>query len=434
MSGDSWLGVVLLVAALVVLVVVTAAEAGVVFVDRLRLRAFATRGTPGAASLDTHIQERRALLGSLAVARNTAVVLGIAVGTFLVLRETGLTWLALAATMGGALLALVVLEAVPRVLVASSPERWGVRLLPAMRVFRILFGLPARLLDLAAGALLRLRGREERGEQPDEASEEEEELLRLVEMREGNGGVENGELAMVRRIANMVDRAVREIMVPRIDMVAAEADASMEEVLRLVLERGYSRIPLYEETIDNVVGVVYAKDILKYLADGRRPASLRDIARPPYFIPEGKHVDELLAELREHKIHIAIVVDEYGGTAGLATIEDVLEEIVGEIQDEYDREEAIVQRISDAEAIMDARVSLDELNELFSLQIQGEDFDTLGGFVYHQLGRMPAPGDEVRTDGLTLRVLSVAGRRIKKVRVMKTAPVTVADEGGKDAS
>lgn len=416
MSGDSWFAVVLLVAALIVLVVATAAETGVVFISRLRVRAFATKGLPGAESLHTYIQERHALLGTLAVARDAAVVLGIAVATFLVLRETGHTWVALAATMAGALLALVVLETVPRLLVSRSPERWGLRLVPAMSVFRLLFGLPARLLDLAAGAVLRKRGRRE---QPFEATEEDEELLRLVEIREGNGIGENGELAMIRRIAHMVDRAVREIMVPRIDMVAAETDGTMDDVLSLVMEHGYSRIPLYEETIDNIVGVVYAKDILRYLADGRQPASLRDIARPPYFIPEGKHIDELLAELQEHKVHMAIVVDEYGGTAGLVTIEDVLEEIVGEIQDEYDREEVTIERLTDTEAILDARVSLDALNELFALEIEGEDFDTLGGFVYHQLGRMPAPGDEVHADGLTLRVLSVLGRRIKKVRVTK---------------
>jgi CBS domain containing-hemolysin-like protein len=417
----------LLVAALIVLVVATAAETGVVFISRVRVRAFASKGLPGAASLDTYIQERRALLGVLAVARDVAVVLGIAVGTFLVLRETGHTWVALAATMAGALLALAVLEAVPRLLVARSPERWGLRLVPAMRVFRLLFGLPVRLLDLTVGVLLGKRGRKE---PPFEAADEDEELLRLVEIREGNGVVENGELAMIRRIAHMVDRAVREIMVPRIDMVAAEADATVDDVLRLVMERGYSRIPLYEETVDNIVGVVYAKDILKYLADGRRPGSLREIARPPYFIPEGKHIDELLAELREHKVHMALVVDEYGGTAGLVTIEDVLEEIVGEIQDEYDREEVTIERLTDTEAILDARVSLDALNELFALDIEGEDFDTLGGFVYHQLGRMPAPGDEVRADGLTLRVLSVLGRRIKKVRVTKEAETEGEEEKG----
>jgi len=416
MSGDSWLAVVLLLTALVVLSLASAAEAGVVFISRLRVRAFATRGLPRAASLERYIQERHALLGTLAVARDVAVVLGIAVGTFLVLRETGQTWVALAVTMAVSLLALAALEATSRLLVANSPERWGLRLVPAMDLFRIVFGAPARALDAAASAALRRRGGKEL---QFEANEEDQELLRLVEMHDGNGGAQNGELAMIRRIANMVDRAVREIMVPRIDMVVAEASDTLDDVLRLVNERGYSRIPIYEETVDNIVGVVYAKDILKYLAEGRRPASLREIARPPYFVPEGKHIDELLTELREHRVHMAIVVDEYGGTAGLVTIEDVLEEIVGEIQDEYDREEATIQRVNETEAVVDGRVTLDDLNEVFNLEMESEDVDTVGGFVYHQLGRMPAPGDEVRADGLTMRVLTVAGRRIKKVRVTR---------------
>jgi putative hemolysin len=415
-NGDSWLGLVLLLCALLVLVVATAAEAGVVSISRLRVRAFATK--PGAASLETYIQERHMLLGTLAVARNVGVVVGIAVGTFLVLRQTGHTWVALAVTMVGALFVLVVLEAVPRLVVASSPERWGLRLGPAISVFRLVFGLPARLLDMATSAAMRGRGA---GEPALQAAEDNEELLRLVELHEGNGGTQNGELTMIRRVAQLVDTAVREIMVPRIDMVAVEANDPVDEALRVVVEHGFSRIPIYEEAIDHIVGVVYAKDILRGLAGGRRPASLREIARPPYFVPEGKRIDELLADMRGNKVHLAIVVDEYGGTAGLVTIEDVLEEIVGEIQDEYDREEATMQRVNDREAIVDARVSLDDLNELLGLEIESEDFDTVGGFVYHQLGRMPAPGDEIQTDGFVMRVLSVAGRRVKKVRVAKVA-------------
>ena len=366
MNADSWYGIALLAVAFIVFVIAVAAESGVVFISQARVRSFATRGLPRAAALDSYIQERQALLGALAVARTVAVVLGIAVGTFLVLRETGQTWVALSATMAGALLVLVLLEAVPRLVVARNPERWGLRLVPLMGLFRFFFGLPARLLDRIAFSGLRLRGRRD---QLLASSDEQEELLRLVELQEGNGGGESDELAMIRRIAGMVDRSVHEIMLPRIDMVAVEAAATVDDVLRLVVERGFSRIPLYEETIDNVVGVVYAKDMLKVLADGRRSDPLRDLARPPYFIPEGKRIDELLAELREHKVHMAIVVDEYGGTAGLVTIEDVLEEIVGEIEDEYDREEVTIERITDTEAILDARVSLDALNELFALDI-----------------------------------------------------------------
>jgi CBS domain containing-hemolysin-like protein len=381
-----------------------------------------TKGQPRAAALEAYIRERHALLGALTVARDVAIVVGIAVGTFLVLREAGLGWGTLAWTMAGALLALALLEAIPRLVVAHDPERWGLRLVPAMTAIRLVFGLPARLLDRVARVLVPPR---DRNEGTAETNEEGEELLRLVEMHEGNGA-ENGELTMIKRIAGMVDRPVREIMRPRIDMVAVESDGTVDDVLGLVMGRGFSRIPLFEETADNIIGIVYAKDLLRCLAEGRKPP-LREIARPPYFVPDGKHIDELLAELRENKVHMAIVVDEYGGTAGLVTIEDVLEEIVGEIQDEYDREEAEVQRLTDTEAILDARVSIDALNELFGLEIEGEDFDSVGGFVYHQLGRMPAPGDEVRADGVTLRVLSTLGQRIKKVRVARE-PVLVDGE------
>ena len=418
MTIDTFIGLLLVAVALAVLVAATAAQVAVLFASRLRVRGFANKGIPNAAMLDTYVQERQTFMGVVAAGRGVAVVLGIASGTFLMMRERDDTWATLAVTMAVALAALVLLEALPRVIVSRSPERWGLRLVPVMRVFQLFFGLPVRILNALIGLLLAGPARREGASGTDE---DEEELLRLVALREEQGGVENGELEMIRRIAGMVDTAVREIMVPRIDIVAEEADASVDDVLRSVMERGFSRIPIYDETIDDIVGVVHAKDLLQFLADGQRPNSLGEIARPPYFVPEVKHIDELLSELREQRIQLAIVVDEYGGTAGLVTIEDVLEEIVGEIQDEYDREEATIERLNDGEAIMDARVGLDELNEMFDLQIEGEDYDTVGGFVYHQLGRMPAPGDEVQADGLDLRVISVLGRRIKKIRVTRAS-------------
>jgi CBS domain containing-hemolysin-like protein len=211
-------------------------------------------------------------------------------------------------------------------------------------------------------------------------------------------------------------------MVPRIDIEALDVSETIDDAMRLIVDKGFSRIPLYDDTIDNVVGIVYAKDLLRCVTEGRRP-SLKEVARPPYFIPESKRVDELLDELRQSKVHIAIVVDEYGGTAGLVTIEDLLEEIVGEIQDEYDREEAPIERINETEAILDARVGIETLTELFGFETDDQqDYDTVGGFVYHKLGKVPVAGDEVRVDGLTLRVLSVIGRRIKKVRARKLVP------------
>jgi len=211
-------------------------------------------------------------------------------------------------------------------------------------------------------------------------------------------------------------------MVPRIDIVAAPSDSSFEEIAKAIVERPYSRIPIFDDTIDNIVGVVYAREVLGYLANSDKPADIKAVARPPYFVPESKKVDELLTEMRRNKLSIAIVVDEYGGTAGLVTIEDLIEEIVGEIADEFDVEEEPIHRVSDSEAILDARVSIDALQELFGVEVEEGDFDTVGGFVFNHLGKMPSVGEEIRVDGLVVRVLSVSGRRIKRLRVIKEEP------------
>lgn len=409
---------VLLLAAVPILILATAAEAGLISGSRARVRMLADKGVARAEAFHGHLQERRTLLGALAIARILAIVLGTALGIFLVLRETGHTWVALAATMAGALVIITVLEAVPRFLVSQSPDRWGLRLSPCMKVFHAVFGAPAWALDLPGRALMRLRAF---GGWPGERADEQDDddLAWLVEREQANGPIEEDERQMIRGVLDLVDTTAREIMVPRIDIAAVDTENSIEEVLGLIVERGFSRIPLYEDTIDNVVGVIYAKDLIKYLAESRRPDGLKEIARSPYFIPESKRVDELLTEMRQHKVHIAIVVDEYGGTAGLVTVEDLVEEIVGEIEDEFDAREQEVQLVTPTEAIVDARVGIDELNDMFDLRIEKEDFDSVGGFIINSLGRMPSVGDEVQVDGLVMRVLTVMGRRIKKVHVTK---------------
>lgn len=426
MDGHSWLGLVLLAGALALLVGVAAAEVGILSLGWARIHVSGHPGGPGAGARARSAQERETLLGSLALARTLAVVAASALSFFLLSRVTGSTWAAVGIAVVGSLGVLALLEGAARLLVSESPDRWGSRLAPFVRVLRLVFGVPARLFLLPGHALLRLRGTDG---QTAKKAEEHDSLARLVELGEANGGIEAEERAMIRGVIKLVGTAAREIMVPRIDVVAVDTDATVDEVMALIMERGFSRIPLYEGTIDNVVGVLYAKDFLRYLARGAHPPSLKDIARPPYFIPESKKVDELLGEMRLSRVHMAIVVDEYGGTAGLVTIEDLLEEIVGEIEDEYDRSEVTVERVGPDEAILDARVGIDDLNEIFDLAVEGEDFDTVGGFVYHLLGRVPIPGDEVRADGLSLRVLSVLGRRIKKVRVVREPRPSESPDG-----
>jgi CBS domain containing-hemolysin-like protein len=212
-------------------------------------------------------------------------------------------------------------------------------------------------------------------------------------------------------------------MIPRIAIVSLPATTSLEDAIDKVVDEGHSRIPVYEESIDEVVGILYAKDLLPILKNGsaERP-TLRSLLRTPVFVPESMSVDDLLHEFQRRKVHIAIVLDEYGGTAGLVTIEDLLEEIVGEIQDEYDEEEPLIVRLSEHEARIDGRADVDDLEELFDTNLGLEDadeYDTVGGLIYHRLGTVPKPGDVIPIDGLTLTVETTDGRRVGKVLAVR---------------
>jgi CBS domain containing-hemolysin-like protein len=206
-------------------------------------------------------------------------------------------------------------------------------------------------------------------------------------------------------------------------MVAVESTAKIADVIEIAIAAGFSRIPVYGQGIDDILGVIFVKDLIKAEREGRTNDPVSTIMRDASFVPETKRVSELMREMQARKSHLAIVVDEYGGTAGLITIEDLIEEIVGEIQDEYDvEEEDMIQEVSDSEALFDARVSIRDVNDTLDLDIEDEDFDTLGGLLYHELGKVPNVGDEVRVDGALVTVLTTTGRRVRKVRVMKVQP------------
>ena len=247
----------------------------------------------------------------------------------------------------------------------------------------------------------------------------EEEILTLVDAGEESGAIEQEEKDMISGILEMGKTLVREVMVPRTDIVALEVRTPLLQSVDPILQAGHSRIPVYEEIIDNVVGVLHAKDLLPYLRDCQHDRPIRDLLRPVYFVPETKVVDDLLHELQQQRTHMAIVVDEYGGTAGLVTIEDLLEEIVGEIQDEYDSEEPLLEDMGGGEYLCDARLIVDDAEKLLGLQIPAGDFDTLGGFIYERLGAIPKEGDQVRLGNATITVVEVEGVRPIKLRIQR---------------
>jgi CBS domain containing-hemolysin-like protein len=249
----------------------------------------------------------------------------------------------------------------------------------------------------------------------------EEDIKAVIETGEEQGVLDVEERDMLHSVFALGDKQVHEVMVPRTDIVAIDVNTAPQEVLESVVSAGHSRIPVYEGSSDQIIGVLYVKDLFRRLARGEKDVTVRPFLRPAQFVPETKKVDDLLREMQKDKVHIAIVVDEYGGTAGLVTIEDIVEEIVGEIRDEYDVERELVLPVSENEAVMDARVPFAEVQETFGIDSpEGVDeFDTLGGFVTHELGRLPKAGETVQRNGVKFVVESVDGRRVGRVRVIR---------------
>ncbi len=256
----------------------------------------------------------------------------------------------------------------------------------------------------------------------------EEELKTLVDAGEEEGLIEEDEKEMILSVLDFGDTVAREVMVPRIDMVALEVNTPLDEAIEVLITAGHSRVPVYRETIDDIVGFLYAKDMLKVLHDRHTTEpggqqTLDKLVRQAYFTVESKKVSELLQELQNRRVHVCIVVDEYGGTAGMVTIEDILEEIVGEIQDEYDTEEPAFQALPNGEGyILEAGMPIDDVNELLHTELPTDQSDTLGGFIYDQLGEVPSAGAQVPYQGLLFKVLNVSDRRIMKVRVTHEQP------------
>ncbi len=226
------------------------------------------------------------------------------------------------------------------------------------------------------------------------------------------------DLEMLRSILRLDVTTSREIMTPRLDMIAVNRDASLAQVCELMVQGGHSRLPVYEDTMDHILGIVHARDVMAALVDERSDHSLQALIRLAFVIPETKRLDDLLEEFQDKGLQMAIVVDEYGGTEGLVTLEDVLEEVVGEIEDEFSRtREASVVRLPDGGALVDAGISRESVEELFGTRIESSDVDTVGGFVYHRLGKMPQVGDVVVTDHLSIEVVSILGRRLRRLRI-----------------
>ncbi|MEZ4598852.1 MAG: hemolysin family protein [Syntrophotaleaceae bacterium] len=258
----------------------------------------------------------------------------------------------------------------------------------------------------------------------------EKELQEVINASEEEGIINEEEGEMLHSIFEFGDTIVREIMVPRTDMISCSTQATVTDLLKAIITSGHSRIPIYEGSNDRIVGLVYAKDLLKYWGCSDDELKVSQVMRAPFFVPETKKIEELLKEFRTRRMHMAIAIDEYGGTSGLVTFEDLLEEIVGDIQDEYDLEEDWLSEEEDGSVLVDCRLNIDEFAEYFDVRIPRDKFDTVGGWLFDLLGHVPLQGEETVYGNLSIQVTEADERKIRLVRVRRLEPVKQVEENG----
>ena len=422
MSGAEVTMLLVAVTLLATTAYLAAAETVVSRCNVVRAMRLAEEDRPRAHSLLWLAEHRAASLNVLLTLTVTARVTLAALGAVLGIRLLGGAGGVAVAVIVVVVASLVLGEITPRTLALRHLERTGLLLAPATRLL-------VRALDPVARLVVTLgRSLVPRRHEVSGPYASDDELRALERDGEDDEELEPEGRAMIRSIFELADTVVREVMTPRPDMVTVPGDAELDEVVGVAIERGLTRLPVLDaEDGDTVVGVAHVKDLLARVATGEGSRGWADLVREPTFVPETKRCDELLRELQEAAVHLAVVVDEYGEIVGLVTIEDLLEEIVGEIVDEHDREEPLVELLADETMRVDARLGVDDLNELLDADLPEEGWDTVGGLVFGTLGHVPTQGERIELDGLIITVECVQGRRVGKVLVARRPQPDAAD-------
>jgi len=414
------------IGALLLLIVASAffsgSEAALISLSRIHARAMVERGVKGAEAVVALLEDRNRLLTSILVGNTVVLLAADSVATALFIRA-GIPHAAVWSTFVMAVLLLLFGEIIPKTVAVAGNERWAVRLAPVLgRVVWLLTPIDAAFL-FVTNAIVRMFGVSPNARGPFVT---EDDIRNLVNVGAEQNVLEETEREMIHSIIQFGDTIVREVMTPRPDTVALEVSSPARRALDVIIAEGYSKLPVYEETIDNVVGVVHDRELLVALADGQLSNTrLRDLMRPIVVVPESKRILELLREMQRGKFSLAVVVDEYGGTAGLVTMEDLLEEIVGEIRDEHDEgEEESIRPVSDDEAVIDAGTNIEDVNARLGLHLPHEDFETIGGLTVGLFGRLPNEGEEIEAgDRVRLKIDRTRGRRILSVRLLRNGKV-----------
>ncbi|HEV2579915.1 MAG TPA: hemolysin family protein, partial [Ktedonobacteraceae bacterium] len=341
-DGQAWLELFIMIVALILCGTASAAETALTSISRIKLKNMVEEGDQKAIQIEKLISQPNTFLSTILVVNSVAVIVASSMATVLGLRFSQ-TFGELLATVFSSLIVLIFCEITPKTAAVQNPLRVARAMVNPVRGAAWLLHPLVASLSAITNFLVRIMGGQMIHRGPFVT---EEELRLLVTVGEEEGVLEEEETEMIHSIFEFADTTVREVMIPRIDMVTLESDATVDQAVDLALQGGFSRIPVFEETIDNVIGILYTKDMLRQLREGHNQLPIRELVRPAYFVPETKKLDDLLREIRQKRTHLAIVIDEYGSVSGLVTIEDLMEEIVGDIRDEYDIEENLYEKIS----------------------------------------------------------------------------------------
>jgi putative hemolysin len=412
MTSADWLSVALVLVSIVGVGFFAASEVAITRMNRVRAFRLREDGRRGATQLVRIVENPAPFLNVVLFLTLLFTIGGSTIATSFAVRHFHQAG-EIVATIGMTLLLFVFAEVTPKTFAIERTDRVALVVAPAIVFLGRILGPFAKALLVFANVLMPGKGL------PQGPYITEQELRASAEVASEEGVIEEGEKELIHSIFEFGDTIVREVMVPRPDVIAVEDIATLRDVQALVLEHGYSRIPVFHEDLDDVVGVVFAKDVLKALYQGEDDMPLTDICRPARFVPESKKVADLLREMQQEKFHQAIVTDEYGSITGIVTLEDLLEELVGEITDEYDTEVPDVVKVSEGVYRVSGKTSIDDVNELLDTELPDEEWDTVGGLVLELFGKIPEPGEEMEFQGLRFKAEEVKGRRVATVLITR---------------
>ena len=416
--------IITLVAMIILLLLgsaMSASETALTSANKLRLQYLSEKGNRRAKTASDVSSDTDRLLSALLIGLNIVVIVSTSLVTAFFIKLFGNKGILISAIVW-TVITLIFGDIIPKTIAAKIPVRSSLRLATFVKILIVLLTpftwIFKKISNVTIYPIVKKL-------KEDEPSVTEEDIKSLASLGEREGIIEELEKEIIHNVLEFTDSVVHEVMVPRVDMIGVDKNAATADVINTIKESGHSRIPVFEDDIDNIIGVIYAKDILIYAKEGKE-LKITEIMRPVHFVPETKKIVELLAEMQKLKVHIAVALDEYGGTSGLVTVEDLLEEIVGEIQDEYDQELPKIVKIDENNFLIGGGAGIEEVIEETSLPVSQGEFDTIGGFIFSYIGRVPKQGEEIKINDYKITVTSVISKRIAQVKLTK--PSVTSDD------